>query len=391
MNSGFTRSTGRCTSGLVGLFLPLVLRGVIISSSIALAQIPGPASSFSLAANLADARVAHTATLLADGRVLVVGGGQGPDWLDGFWVVSGAELFDLSSGSFASAGTSAHDFHTATLLQSGQVLVAGGESGYSGGSPIITPAADLYDPIMGSFQPTGSMAVARESHTATLLQDGRVLIAGGARLIGIDWESLPFAEIYDPATGTFSVTGSMNEARYGHTSTLLADGRVLITGGWNTGNLSALASAELYDPVSGSFTLTGNMNFRRSFFVATLLIDGRVLITGGATAVAEVYDPATGSFQSVGSMSAPRGWHSATRLADGSVLIAGGWGYPRALSAAEIYDPATGSFTRTPDLNFGRMMHTATLLSDGSVLVIGGAGMSDGIHLDFINSAEIYR
>jgi hypothetical protein len=276
----------------------------------------------------------------------------------------------------------------------------GGEVGWAGASPTVSPTADLYDPT-GSFQPTGSMAVARESHTATLLRDGRVLVAGGARPKGISWEALPFAEIYDPGTGTFSATSNMNEARYAHTATLLADGRVLITGGWNTGNLTTagdtpllmgrnLASAEIYDPVTASFTLTGSMSFERSFHTATLLLDGQVLVTG-YPAIAEVYDPATGSFQSVGAMATPRTFHTATLLTNGTVLVVGGFAQSGALSSAELYDPAAGSFTRTADLNAGRLWHTATLLSDGSVLVIGGAGTMSDLKLEFVDSAEIYK
>jgi hypothetical protein len=368
------------------LSLPLVLLGFMSHNLAVIAQVSGPPGGFSLSASLGEVRAAHTATLLTDGRVLVVGGGQGPDLIDGFWVASGAELFDPATTKFSPAGTSAHDFHTATLLQSGQVLLAGGESGYSGYSPVITPTAELYDPTTGSFQITGSLLFAREYHTATLLKDGRVLIAGGARLNGINWESLPFAEIYDPAAGTFSVTGGMNTARFGHTATLLADGRVLVTGG-------GTASAEVYDPVAGSFTPIGNMNLPRSYHAATLLLNGQVLISGGSTsAIAEVYDPPANSFQTVGSLRTPRMWHSATRLADGTVLIAGGWDpFSGSFSSAEIYDPTSGSFTRTADMNFDRLMHTATLLSDGSVLVIGGAGIRNNLHLDFVNPAEVYK
>ena len=378
------------TSSMAPLFLAFVLLGIISSSLTAIAQVPSPSGGFSLSGSLGDARVAHTATLLTDGRVLVVGGGQGPDLIDGFWVVSGAELFDPATASFASAGISAHDFHTATLLLSGQVLIAGGES------PVFTPtaAADLYDPIAGSFQQTGNMVMATEQHTATLLQDGRVLIAGGAGPNGFNWESLLFAEIYDPATGTFSVTGSLNEPRFGHTATLLSDGRVLVTGGWSTSSLREVASAEIYDPVTGLFTYTGSMNVPRSAHTATLLVNGQVLMSGGSSnsTIAEVYDPATGLFQTVSNMTIPRIWHSATRLADGTVLIAGGWVFPGSFSSAEIYNPASGLFTRTADMNFDRIMHTATLLDDGRILVIGGAGVqNNNLHLNLVNTAEVYK
>ena len=378
-----TRSSRAAASFLFALL-------AIIGSHSAIAQVPGQ-GSFTLSGSLASGRAAHTATLLYDGHVLVVGGGQGPDLIDGFWVVPGAELFDPVTGSFAPAGISAHDIHTATLLQSGQVLIAGGESPPDS---IPTATADLYDPAAKGFHQTGSMAFAREYHTATLLKDGRVLIAGGEWTNGIEWESLPFAEIYDPATGAFSVTGSLNEPRYGHTATLLTDGRVLITGGVSTTNLGRIASAEIYDPATGSFTYAGSMAVPRSFHTATLLLNGQVLISGGdnaAAVAAEVYNPATNSFQTVGSMTTPRSWHTATALADGTVLIAGGWSFPGATASAEIYDPASGMFNRTADMNSGRLMHTATLLSDGSVIAIGGASTPDDMHLNFINAAEVYK
>ena len=367
-----------------------VALGIICGRFSAIAQPPGSPGSFTASGSLAGGRAAHTATLLYDGHVLIVGGGRGPDLIDGFDLVPSAELFDPVTGSFAPAGISAHNYHTATLLQSGQVLIAGGESSAFG--PTVT--ADLYDPANRGFYQTGSMAFAREYHSATLLQDGRVLMAGGSRLNGLNWESLPFSEIYDPATGTFSVTGRLNEPRYGHTATLLTDGRVLIIGGWSMTNLGRIASAEIYDPATGSFTYTGSMAVPRSFHTATLLSNGQVLISGGDNAgavTAEVYNPATNSFQSVGSMTTPRIWHSATRLADGTVLIAGGWSFPGATASAETYDPASGMFSRTADLNSGRLMHTATLLSDGSVIVIGGASMPDGMHLNFLNAAEVYK
>ena len=341
-------------------------------------------SGFSPSGNLASARLAHTATLLRDGRVLVAGGGVGPDLVDGFFTVSLAELFDPASVSFIPAGTSARDFHTATLLESGQVLLAGGEDT----SVNPTSSAELYNPTNGSFHPTGSMSVPREFHTATLLKDGRVLIVGG--------DLLRTAEIYDPTTGVFSVTGSMNEGRSSHAATLLADGRVLITGGCCPAN-SGLASAEVYDPASGSFTSVGAMTTARWYHTATLLPDGKVLVTGsvGASgATAEVYDPVTASFTPTGSMFMPRVLHSATLLLDGTVLIAGGTCFNAACAStatAEIYDPAKGAFIRTADLTQARFWHTATLFPDGRVLFVGGADSSDGIHTTPLSSAEIYK
>jgi hypothetical protein len=251
------------------------------------------------------------------------------------------------------------DLHTATLLSDGRVLIAGGSNS---NIPAILTSAELYDPKIGTFGPTGPMTVPRSGHTATLLADGRVLVAGGRNVNDAsDWSYLSSAELYDPKTGTFSPTGSMATARDLHTATLLSDGRVLIAGGYAGGN--SLSSAELYDPATGTFSPTGSMGAARWFRTATLLSDGRVLMAGGnadgkVVASAELYDPKTGKFSPTGSMATGREWHTATLLSDGRVLIAGGDNgvpdpasyLPSALASAELYDPATGAFTLTGPL-----------------------------------------
>ena len=165
------------------------------------------------------------------------------------------------------------------------------------------------------------MAIGREAHAATLLGDGRVLVTGGLNPSGISWNPIAEAEIYDPTSGTFAVVGNMNVARAGHTSTLLPNGKVLITSG---GYINALNSAELFDPATGAFTPTGQMTTARTYATATLLLSGKVLITGGGNAAAELYDPVTGTFAPTGTMTTNRIWHTATLLPDGKVLIAGG-------------------------------------------------------------------
>ena len=247
--------------------------------------------------------------------------------------------------------------HTATLLADGRVLVAGG---YEAGN-ITLASADLYDPATDTFSATGSLAAARGSHTATLLSDGRVLVAGGGPASwSVGDASLASAELYDPTTGTFSPTGSVTTARGFHTATLLADGRVLITGGhpaaWSaTGPF--IASAELYDPTTGTFSPTGSLATARDLHTATLLSGGRVLVAGGLArgrayaddpqflALAELYDPA-GSFSATGPMTERRAWQMATLLADGRVLVTGGSGdFAAPLASAELFDPATGTFS----------------------------------------------
>jgi hypothetical protein len=204
-------------------------------------------------------------------------------------------------------------------------------------------SAELYDPKTGSFSPTGSMTLTRDGQRATLLSDGRVLIAGGFNRSGY----LASAELYDPKAGWFSSTGSMTTARAGPTATALSDGRVLISGGWDQS--AEFASAEVYDPKTGSFSPTGSMATARPGDTATLLPDGRVLIAGGGPtglasipylASAQLYDPKTGSFGPTGSMAATtRHYPTATLLPDGRALIAGGDDRGTYLASAELYQP----------------------------------------------------
>jgi hypothetical protein len=193
--------------------------------------------------------------------------------------------------------------HTATLLADGRVIVAGGLDF----ADLPLASVTHYDPTTGTFTATGSMATARGFHTATLMADGRVLIAGGDPGAWTSSDRLATAELYDPKTGKFAATGSMATARGFHTATLLADGRVLIAGGdGDYPKPNFIASAELYDPKTGTFTATGSMAEARTWGAASLLADGRVLVTGGYGALAplpsaEIYDPKTGTFSPAGS------------------------------------------------------------------------------------------
>jgi WD40 repeat protein len=263
--------------------------------------------------------------------------------------------------------------HTVTLLQNSKVLVAGGmirEGNFSAN-------AELYDPATGKFAPTGSLNRGRACHTASLLDDGRVLIIAG------DWgHNLDSAEIYDPTTGKFTYTGSLNHKRSGSPAILLKDGRVLVVGGYDRG---LLKSVELYDPGTGKFTLTGAMSDARSTPGAGLLPDGRVLITGGGAngtvlSTAEIYDPATGKFAATGSMGLSRHKHGQMMLPDGRVLVLGGadgrdWRGLR--SEAEIYNPATGRFTPTGNMRNKRfkLADAVTVTGQGTLLVAGGGSL----------------
>ena len=343
------------------------------------------------------ARTSHTATLLPDGRVLIVGG-YGTTPLDS------AELYDPVTRNWSVTGSLVKPrvMHTATLLPNGKVLVVGGDT-----SPLSPDfgrgnTAELYDPATQTWTLTGSMGTTRAWHTATLLQDGRVLVAGG-----FNNDNVKTAELYDPATETWTPTGDLNMARYGHTATLLPDGSVLIAKGSDDGDLgSALWNAERYDPTSGTWSLIDDpTHYASVLHTATILSDGKVLFTGGypgnggdgdptTLASSELFDPVTGTWQIAGNLNEARDGHTATLLPDGHLLVAGGFDWNIRLydynlslyvGSAELYDPATSAWMAVASLGFARSGHTATLLPDGSVLVVGGEGPAGTLA-----SAELY-
>ncbi len=346
-------------------------------SAAAVVLVTAKPSPFSPTGNLVHERRFHTATLLADGKVLVAGGlntDNCPDASDF------AELYDPASRSFAPTSSMKEPRYsqTSTLLQNGKVLITGGNSfnfecSDLDTSPQLT-SAELYDPSSGSFTSTGSMSEARSGHTATLLPSGKVLIVGGDASGGS-----ATADVYDPATGTFTPTGNMSAARSGQTATLLLDGRVLIAGGITSGSLSSpLATAELYDPLTGAFTAAATLTAPRAGHTATLLPDGKVLLTGGytdstflGTDTAEIYDPAKASFLATNKPMVVGRWtHTATLLPDGTVLLLGGYSVDS--SVAETYSPSDGSFSAVGVVDSDNIGHSATLLKNGSVLIIEG-------------------
>jgi len=390
------------------------------------------APTTTVAGSLGEGRVGQTATLLPDGRVLVVGGLS-----ERSGALKSAELWDPSARTFAPAGSlaTARISHTATLLGDGRVLIVGGDG--PEGEPV--PAAEIWDPATRSFSAAASTVVGRGSgHTATRLPDGRVLIIGGVPChvdqatkrptCALDEERA--SEIWDPATEAFSATGSVVESRSWQTATLLPGGRVLVVGGTGLGATpsatsptgwterdkagaikpSTRGSAEIWDPATETFSRTGSPRaYRGGGLTATLLLDGRVLIVGGETgdlarndawygpqASAEIWDPASGRFTATGSMARIRYLHTATRLSDGRVLVVGGTGERSAafvdtgIAETEIWDPATGSFEDSASLAHGRLNSSAVLLPDGRILVLGGSSrVVQGANVDDIAAAEI--
>jgi N-acetylneuraminic acid mutarotase len=325
-------------------------------------------------------RYSHTATLLRDGTVLVTSAVYAE-------AAASAELYHPSGGIWTATGSMDNPFragYTATLLLDGRVLVAGGHSSFPDGLQLAS--AELYDPGSGTWTVTGNLIEARGGHTATLLPNGTVLVTGGSR----DPEGpLASAELYDPASGSWTAAGSMIEARVGHTATLLLDGKVLVAGGLSSfAGDGYLASVERYDPGSGTWTATGDLIEARGWHTATLLSDGRVLVAGGLSsstdyaplASAELYDPGSGTWTATGSMIDAREDSTATLLPDGRVLVVGSH-----LTAAELYDPSSGSWTATGNMVTRRRYPTATLLLDGKVLVAGGNSSSGQLA-----AAELY-
>ena len=337
------------------------------------AQSPG---TFAAAGNMSSPRVFHSATLLPNGKVLITGGLS--PLIGAALTLATAELYGPASGTFGGAGrmNSARSQHSATLLSNGKVLIAGGELS---NEPLIS--AELYDPATGVFTPTGNMTLPRAGNFAMLLPTGAVLITGA------DGAGSESSELYNPETGTFTATGSCPVVyNYGNSgsATLLADGRVLLVGYYT--NLAAL-----YDPLSGQCSPVGSA--RRSRPSATLLADGKVLFAGGnddpgEDAGADLFNSSTGIFSPTGSMSASRADHTATLLPDGRVLIAGSQGDGgNTQASAELYDPAEGVFIPTGAMNTSRGLASATLLLNGQVLFAGG--------IQYLNSplasAEVYR
>ena len=276
--------------------------------------------------------------------------------------------------------------HTATLLPDGTVLVAGG----SYGSTLAN--VDRYNPENGTWVAASGVHAA-QGHTATLLPNGKVLVAGGLIFENGNFAHSTRAALYDPTSGTWSDTGSLTVARgEGHKSILLPNGKVLVVGGVRE------ISTELYDIVSGTWTATGSLNTSRSGFAMALLLNGKVLVAGGFNdqsplASSELYDPDTGNWTLTGSLGTARfNDNAGTLLSNGKVLFAGGYsGAASYLTTAELYDPTSGTWSVTGSLLGPRADYTVTLMHDGRVLIAGGSrGVNPNGGVDLVANAEVF-
>jgi len=371
-------------ASLMLLFAPAAANA---AAGAGLIQSSGGVGTWSEAASLATGREEHTATLLTSGKVLIAGGTDGRGK-----VLASAELYDPVRNRWTSAGSMAATRigHTATLLPSGKVLVTGGLV-----LPFPSPSqasTELYDPATNRWSAAAPMIQSRTRHTATLLRDGRVLVVGGLTVTlqagGLFPSQLTSAEIYDPKADRWSLTAPTDEHRLGHTATLLSDGRVLVAGGQSDSG-TFLKSTEIYDPVQDRWVSAAPMAAARFGHVATLLADGDVLVAGGlgeepnafniALTSAEIYDPRTDLWVSVASMAEFHAADTATVLRSGNVLVVGAPGQSR----AEVYDLAQNRWIQTgPSMD--RYQHSATRLLNGRVLIVGGYA------IESIGSVVIY-
>jgi WD40 repeat protein len=369
------------------------------ATAVGLAPAPGAVAAasgtFTATGSMHATHTQGKATALQNGQVLITGANGG-----GGAGLPSPELYNPATGTWSVTGqmNTPRIDATATLLQNGQVLVAGG----SGGSSNALASAELYNPATGTWSVTGSMSQGRSGlngagASATLLPDGQVLVAGGE---DANFNLLSSAELYNPATGTWSVTGSMATGPVGQSATPLNNGQVLIAGGSNA------TTAELYNPATGKFTATGSMLTAHGSATGTLLPGGDVLVTGRATDFAELYNPVTGQWSNASTGLGPciytqecRMFSTATLLPTGKVLLAGGLvgllSNPQTTAGAMLYDPATNTWTSTGSMTTGRESQTATLLPDGQVLMAGGTlydhpSVGHPGLIEILASAELY-
>jgi len=331
---------------------------------------------------LTQPREDHAATLLATGKVIVVGSDGGRT----------SDLYDHTSNTW-SAGPliSIRRINPATvLLADGRALVTGGKSDTPAPTYVIS-TCEVYNPSTNTFAPTGSMSSPRWLHTATVLSSGKVLVVGGANSyteVGVST-----SELYDPTTGLWTATGSLPSAHHGHSAIRLASGKVLIAG--RTDSLGGDGSAQLYDPSAGTWSAAGTMLATRDAPSMVLLASGKVLVAGGRDTTstfkvlssAEVYDPSTNSWSAVASMPTERSVAGSSILPSGHALLVGGYDSAGELASAVAYDPIGNRWGTAMSLPAARSSMPVVKLLSGAALAIGGhQGFSGGA-----TSAELFN
>ncbi len=343
-----------------------------------------PVGAWSELPDLATVRGTAAAVVLADGRVLVAGGGVGSIAL------GGAEVLDQASGRWAAVAslTRPRRGHRGVVLDDGRVLIAGGIA-----EGELLASVEVYDPAKGTWAAVAPMSTPRLGHSLSLLGDGRVLAAGGtvpggegAAASAQTIRPAASTEVYDPVQGTWAPAASMGSGRFEHTATALPDGRVLMTGGLGPAGdrVGPLATSELYDPPANAFVRSTDLKEPRTNHAAAALDDGSILVVGGAGGVngdisvgsTEVFDSRQGTWTVVGPLAESRAGHSVTALADGRVLVAGGEsvarGARRSLASAEVFDTADRAWRSAGPMACSRSEHDAVRLGDGTVLVVAG-------------------
>jgi N-terminal glycosyl-hydrolase-114-associated domain/Galactose oxidase, central domain/Kelch motif len=363
-----------------------LIPGVLIALALAL-PCDAQTAAWASAGNMTTARANHTATLLNDGTVLVAGGSIGAT------VLASAEIYNPNTNSWTLTGAMGYprSGHTATLLSDGRVLVVGGGAGAT---------AEIYDPSTATWMATGSLNAIRQSQTASLLQNGMVLVAGGCcTAVNVPGYTQPVpaaltsSELWNPSTGQWTLTGSMVNMHANHTATVLSNGSALVAGGTSLqfppGPVT-INAAEIYNPTSQTWAAVGGLITARYNATASLLTGDQVLVTGGdgggccsGLSSAEIYNPTTQAWQAMPAMSA-RDYDQAAAVFSGSsqALVTGGYSCcssPNPTStSAQVFDVTAKTWALTASMSQARHSHTLTILSDGTVLAVGGVNSSGG-------------
>jgi hypothetical protein len=367
-----------------------VVPSLVIGSPAAVPTSSPPAArpaSWSAAGSMSSPRFLMTATLLADGRVLVAGGRTSADPQS--LTLASAELYDPAAKRWTPIApmSARRAGHTATLLADGRVLIVGGYDNFA-----ALATAEIYDPVTGQWAATGSLHEARGFHVAVRLGDGRVLVSGGRSNDSSTGRALRSSELYDPATGRWSAAGDLLDGHYDHSATLLPDGRVVVAGASWTYKPKAIATGEIFDLSTGRWTPTAPMVESRYADLGFTLDDGRVLVVGsGTSADAEIYDPAVDRWVATRPMTSNRWYPTGALLPDGRIIVVGGEAGPgsrggstafvagSALRTAEVFELASGTWSATMTMETAREFARGVVLKDGSLLVIGGSNGGVGI------------